>query len=472
MATQIPPNNAEFTLQDVCKATGGTLSGQGVETVRGVYTDSRSANTGGLFIALEGENFDAHDFLAQALLQGASVLLVKRGRSVPENAQTIAVDDTLVALGDLAAWHRTAWGKRVVGITGSVGKTTTKELVNAALNASGFRVHKTHGNLNNQIGVPMTLLALNSDHDVAVIEMGTSQRGEIARLAQIAKPDIAVLTAISASHTEGLGTVKEVADEKAGLFRAIGADGWVIGCGDDPYVASALDDSRTSQKIVFGSSPKNDVRLVQWEDTLSGTNCRFEITDRADALNVSLKLLGRGAALGAGAALCVVRALGKSPDRAALGLSKVPALWGRMRLLQTDNGATVVDDVYNANPSSMALSIEVASKLAHALSRRFIAVLGDMKELGALCMAEHKRVGQQLVSLEPTLFVGCGAEMAATEKIVRAAQLLSMHVDNSTDAAAALGDHVQMGDLILVKGSRSMEMERVVRSLCSAGASA
>ncbi|MBW2224131.1 MAG: UDP-N-acetylmuramoyl-tripeptide--D-alanyl-D-alanine ligase, partial [Deltaproteobacteria bacterium] len=197
-------------------------------------TDSRAVEPGNLFVALRGERFDAREFVTQAVDAGAAAVIVERGASLPGHVSAVEVADTLLALGDLAKVHRAAWNGKVVGITGSVGKTTTKDLVAAALQSSGHRVLKTAGNLNNRIGVPMTLFQLDETVDTAVIEMGTSEPGEIARLAEIAAPDIGIVTRASMAHTEGLGSVEAVADEKVSLLHAIAPDGVAVAYGDDP----------------------------------------------------------------------------------------------------------------------------------------------------------------------------------------------------------------------------------------------
>ena len=207
MATPIPRNLAPFTRDAVLAATQGSPRGPEWESIRGVVTDSRAVEAGNLFVALRGERFDAHQFAAQASTDGATAVVVERGTVLPAEVSAVEVDDTLVALGNLARAHRTAWNGQVIGITGSVGKTTTKNLAAAALRSAGRSVLATSGNLNNRIGVPLTLFQLDASVDTAVIEMGTSEPGEIARLAEIARPDAAIVTRASLSPTEGLGSI-------------------------------------------------------------------------------------------------------------------------------------------------------------------------------------------------------------------------------------------------------------------------
>ena len=461
MATSIPTNHAAFSVGEICEATKGVFRGSGTAQVRGVFTDTRALSKGALFVALKGENFDAHDFLPQAIENGAAVLMVDKGRYVPPGIDTIEVQSTLKALGDLAAKHRADWGGDVVGITGSVGKTTTKELVFAALQTGGGKVHKTQGNLNNQIGVPMTLFGLSDAHDVAVIEMGTSEKGEIRRLAEIAAPNVGVVTAIAASHTEGLGSVEDVAIEKLSLFGSIKDNGAVVGCGDDRAIAEGVRSSDSRSKWLYGCEATNDVQLVEWDDSQNGSQCRYLARGLERDVNVSLRLLGKGAALAAGAALSVAQALDHNVESVSQGLTSVRPAWGRMRPLVGQNGIVVIDDAYNANPVSMALSIQVAAGLAQNLGRRFVAVLADMKELGALETEAHCSTVTDLLAMRPGVFVACGSAMTKAARSIATNDVQVECVPNSKDAASAVIDLVEANDLVLVKGSRLMAMEKV-----------
>ncbi|MDD9964778.1 MAG: Mur ligase family protein, partial [Myxococcales bacterium] len=228
MATPIPANRASFTLTEIAHVTGGRIVGPGQGAVCGVVTDSRRVTPGSLFVALQGEHHDAHRFLPQVAEAGAAAALVMPGRAVAAPTVAIEVPDTLAALGSLAAHHRRAWGGTVVAITGSAGKTTTKELTAAALAATGLSVARTVGNLNNRIGVPMTLLALDASSELAVVEMGTSAPGEIATLAVMTDPQVGVVTTVAVAHSQGLGSLAGVAQEKLSLLAALGRHGVAV----------------------------------------------------------------------------------------------------------------------------------------------------------------------------------------------------------------------------------------------------
>ena len=261
MVTVIPKTQAAFTLAEVARVTGGELRGED-GPVAGVSTDSRTLQAGELYLALSGERFDGHAFAAAAHHAQAAGLLLSGAEAAPEGASHVVVPDTLVALGDLARHHRARLGTRVVAITGSAGKTTTKELVADALEATGQRVLRTHGNLNNRIGLPLTLLSLQAEHDIAVVEMGTSEPGEIARLTEVAQPDIGLLTLVAAAHTQGLGTLEEVAAEKGAMLRGLSASAIAIANGDDLFARRAAEACPAQLKYLFGHADGCDGRLV------------------------------------------------------------------------------------------------------------------------------------------------------------------------------------------------------------------
>ncbi len=483
MATPIPVNEARFTIDELLQATGGVWIGPMLsEGVQGVVTDSRAARAGRLFVALSGERHDAHRFLPDVARAGARVALVRTGTVLPPGLSAIAVTDTTRALGELARFHRLRWNKPVVAITGSAGKTTTKELTAAALSALGMRVLKTSGNLNNAIGVPMTLLELTDAHDIAVIEAGTSGPGEIAWLAEIARPDVAVVTEVAVAHTAGLGTVTAVAHEKTALLRALNARGTAIWNADNAALAQAVG-TLAAKQLRFGTHGDVEVRLCSYEATADlFERCVFESQPGGAPFEARLRLLGGGAALDAAAALAVVRALrgdGAWPT-AAQGMAAVAPTPGRMVAIEGDDRVLLIDDTYNANPISCERSLQSAAALAKARHGRVIAVLADMKELGDESVAQHRRIGRLAVELDVAVFVGCGGEMAAacdaaiTETARHRVPHLTrvVHVLDPLQAASVVRAQLQEGDVVLIKGSRSMAMERVVHELAPKGAAA
>jgi UDP-N-acetylmuramoyl-tripeptide--D-alanyl-D-alanine ligase len=472
MATPIPKNQARFSLAQVAEITGGLLIGDDLE-IEGVAIDSRAVSPGSLFVAVRGVQQDGAAYIPAATDAGAVALLVHRGSSVATSLPRVEVDDTTRALGALAALHRKRWGRSVVAITGSVGKTTTKDLTAAAFAATSMRVHKTTGNLNNQFGVPMTLLGLTSEHDLAVLEVGTSGPGEIALLGALVQPDVAAVLVAAAAHTEGLGTVSAVADEKASLFRTLRAGGKGVVNVDDAELSART--PHDLARISFGTSEHAQVRLVSARLRTDGTEVVVSIKDFGE-LTLSLSLIGYAAALDACAALaCVLALRGEHALLAASGgLSGVQPAPGRMAPHRLARGVVVIDDTYNANPRSAQVSLETLKELTATDDTRSIAVLSDMKELGNLSQMEHARLGEFCVRNGIDVLIGCGPEMVHATAL--AARLASgrlaphptrvMHLTDPLEAIRVVRSFWRGGDVVLIKGSRSMLMERVVQGLC------
>ncbi len=484
MSTPIPKNDAAFTLEAVARATGGAVAmGDPGSTMRGVVIDSRAVELGCLFVALRGERHDAHRFVEDAARAGAAAVLVERRGRIPADlgAAVVEVEDTTRALGDLGRAHRDAWGGTVVAITGSAGKTTTKELTAAALEGTGARVHRTRGNLNNLYGVPMTLFELGADHDVAVVELGTNRPGEIARLAEIARPDVAVVTLVAAAHTEGLGSLEAVAEEKWSLVEALHPDGAAVVNGDDGSLRRLA--GRAGARLVwFGRAEGADVRVLshQITDTLHTRVALGPVPNAGGGValgtgpnaSVELGLVGEAAALDAAAALgVVVVALGRDVEAAGAGMARVRPGPGRMRPLWAANGALVLDDTYNANPRSMALALDTAVEVARQRGGGVLAVLGDMKELGERSADEHAAIGRHAARAGVRVLAACGPEMRYAAAAARQARG-GMEVHHFLDPVAMVGrlaEEAGRNDVVLVKGSRSMRMERVVEALALEG---
>lgn len=477
MATPIPRNQARFSLAELAAATGGTSAGGAASlALTGVCTDSRAVEPGNLYVALRGETHDGHRFVAQAFERGAAAALVARDAGIASAQPLLVVDDTLHALGDIARAHRVRWGGRVIGITGSAGKTTTKELTYAALIGCGAKAMRTEGNLNNLIGVPMTILCLDGAVQVAILELGTSARGEIARLAEIARPDVGVVTSVAAAHAEGLGSVEGVAEEKAALLAAIAEDGAVVAFADSTALMAQLGRVHARRRALFGRSAVADVRLVS--HALDASRGALRMTCEIDAPDVgpqraTLGLFGEGPALDLAAVIAIVlleRGAAELP-LALQGLANVEPVAGRLVPLEGPHGSIVIDDTYNANPASMAASIAAARELAAARGGRALLVLGDMRELGALADEEHEKVGKLAAQAGIGLFVASGPEMAraaavAREEAARTSLPLDVaHTDDLRYASSLVLERVTPRDVVLVKGSRGMRMERVLEPL-------
>jgi UDP-N-acetylmuramoyl-tripeptide--D-alanyl-D-alanine ligase len=478
MATPIPPNRAAFTLAELLRETGGELAASGATAVSAISTDTRAIAAGACFVALRGEVHDGHAHLAAAAAAGAAAAVVEREVTPPAGLAVIRVRSTLIALGDLARAHARRWraggaGRAVIGITGSAGKTTTR-VAAAALAEQIFpgAVHGTQGNLNNRIGVPMVIFGLEPRHRLAVVEMGMNQPGEIAELSRIAEPDVGVVTLIAAAHTEGVGGLEGVAREKSALFAALGAEGVAIGNGDDPRVRAALERSPARRRYLYGLAEGAAVRLSAREP-VGMTRSRLAL-DRAGRARLAFEtpLLGEGGALATAAAVAVVElALGAALDAEICAEAFASAHAGRLvpRVLPGD--VAVIDDTYNANPASACASIRAAAEIARATGRRLLLVLGEMRELGALAEAGHDEVGRAAgASSAAGVFTVGGGE--APRIAARAAEggVRAAHADGVEDVALLLRRAVRAGDLVLVKGSRSVGTERVVAALAQSAA--
>ncbi|MFK8001175.1 MAG: UDP-N-acetylmuramoyl-tripeptide--D-alanyl-D-alanine ligase [Polyangiales bacterium] len=454
MATPIPTNHARFTLGEIAEATGGTVVGDPSLVVHGVFLDSRNPQSEGLFVALRGESFDGHKYAADV---EAKALLVDRdlGLTRPH----VRVDDTQEALGGLAQFHRLRWGGPVVAITGSVGKTTTKEYCNAVLQACGANVCATKGNLNNLVGTPMSVLMLDASTDVGVFEIGTSAPGEIEALAAITLPNVGVVTAVGPSHTEGLGSVEAVATEKLTLAAMLDEGEHAVLNGDSSLIARAATEADV---ITFGRDETNDVSVAKASltkvDGAFRRDARFAF--RGAQLEVPLANAGHGALGAASAALGVALALSAQghlhfvPKKAKDALANLPAPASRMDLLEAA-GVLWIDDAYNASPLSMVAALDDAQEMAAIQGGRFLAVMGEMGELGALCQSSHVEVlaHAQELGAQTLLFGDAFANIDTSAHT---------SIDALIDAVRAA--EPKAGDVVLLKGSRSMRLERVLEA--------
>jgi UDP-N-acetylmuramoyl-tripeptide--D-alanyl-D-alanine ligase len=480
MATPIPRNRAAFTVEEILRATGGALVTPGVaEAVTSVCTDSRAAEHGSCFVALRGEVHDGHAHLEAAARAGATVVVVERdvatGR-LPSGVTVVRTQDSLVALGDLGRAHARRWraadpARRIVGITGSAGKTTTR-VATAALLAETARtrgeVYASSGNLNNRIGVPMVLFGLGPEHRVAVVEMGMNVRGEIAELCRIAEPEIGVVTLIAAAHTEGLGSLDAVADEKGALFRALPESGVAIGNADDRRVMAQMARSPARRRYRYGCTPEAD-RWISARTAVDLTRSRVRIGGE----DFSTPLLGEAGALACAAAITVVecafglRALAEVCER-AFAQVEVGAGAGRLVPHVLAGDVAVIDDTYNANPASACASIQAAAEIAQATGRRLVLVLGEMRELGALSRSGHDEVGRAAgASGAGAVFSVGGGDAARITARATEASASAVHGERVEDVALLVAAAVRAGDLVLVKGSRSIGTERVVDAIAA-----
>jgi UDP-N-acetylmuramoyl-tripeptide--D-alanyl-D-alanine ligase len=433
------------------------LAQEGV-TYEGVSTDSRTIHEGDLYVALVGERFDGHDFVADAIARGGRAAVVSRDIPGETGVRLYPVDDTLAALGALARYRRDFLTAPVVGITGSAGKTTTKELTRAAL-AGGRRVHATTGNLNNRIGMPLTLLATPDDAEAVVLEMGTNEPGEIAALAAVARPDVGVITTVGEAHLEQLGSLEGVLQEKLDLLRGLAEGGRCL-VGDEPDVLA-----RQARAVCPG------VRVAGWsrradEDLRPGDvavdhwgNHTFRWRDRT----VTLALPGRHAVVDALLALAVSELLGVAPKDAVVGLAEVEpgAMRGEIRRI---GELTVVVDCYNANPPSVRVALEL---LEEQEGSRRVAVLGTMLELGDATARLHRDVLGDALDRSVDLVVATGAFARAAAELGVADSERMLVRPTWQEAYPALREWLGGGDVVLLKASRGIAMEGILPLLAA-----
>lgn len=458
-----------FRAAELAVWTGGDLlRGAPDAVLTGASIDTRSLPAGALFVAIRGPRHDAHTFLADALAAGAGGLLVARGRPLPDGGAwpIVAVDDTTRALGALAAGHRAGFAGPVVAITGSNGKTTTKEMCAAILSTRGPCL-ATRGNLNNEYGLPLTLLEREAAHRHLVVELGMNHRGEIARLAAIARPTIGVITNVGTAHIEFLGSRDEIAKEKGDLVAALAPEGVAVLNADDARVREQA--ARTPARVLwFGISPEADVRAER-VTPLGERGYAFDLVHGGERQAVHVAGLGEATVPNALAAAAAARAAGCSLADIALGLAAYRPISGRMEPLALPQNIIVIDDTYNANPQSMEVALRSLASLRG--SSRGVAVLGDMGELGETADVAHRAAGRLVAELGLDLLFALGPRAGQTAQGALEAGMAPerVHVGRDhDDLGASLREMLRGNDWVLVKGSRSMKMERVVDALTRA----
>ena len=448
------------SLTTLTEWTGGRLlAGDPHGVVGSVCTDTRNITPGCLFVALLGERFDAHDFAAQAIEAGAAAVLVSRPVTMPEGAAVLLVDDTLVALQAMAAAYRRVWDGLVIGLTGSNGKTSTKDMIRAVL-ARRFKVCATSGNLNNHIGLPLTVLSAEAEETHAVCEMGMNHPGEIAPLAAIAGPDVAVVTNIGTAHIEHLGSREAIALEKGMLVEAVHPDGMVILNANDSFTPDLV--ARSQAQVLTAGTETGDVRVTDVHSSGAGCSFFLHLPDHSSA-QVQLGVPGLHMAGNAALAAAVGYHLGFRMEEIVEGLESAVLTHGRLQLRAAD-GLLFLDDSYNANPDSMRAALETL--LSFVCTGKRIAVLGRMGELGDIAEREHRSLGAavHLAGVDQLCVVGAGDATLISAGYLGAGGNPARHHSFPDHAACAAHLRATAGptDLILVKGSRSAAMELVI----------
>ncbi|MDJ0849367.1 MAG: UDP-N-acetylmuramoyl-tripeptide--D-alanyl-D-alanine ligase [Myxococcota bacterium] len=452
-----------FSAEEARAWTSSALvQGAGDTRFDGVSIDTRTVSEGDLFVAIVGPNHDAHHFLADAVERGARGLLVQADRKIPHvpaKPAVLAAPDTTLALGALAHGHRTGFEGPVVGITGSNGKTTTKEMCASILEV-GAPTLRTRGNLNNNFGLPLTLLCREPEHRRAVVELGMNHPGEIAPLAAIAQPTVGVVTNIGTAHIEFLGSREGIAQEKGALLEALAPEGVAVVNAEDDF-ADALA-ARTRARVVrFGGS--GDVRAEGAQARDDGT-WSFRLSAPEGDVDVRVAGLGGTTVINALAAAAAALAAGAGLDEVAEGLAGYGGVGGRLERKELPGRIVVIDDSYNANPQSMA---EALQTLAGCGGRR-IAVLGDMGELGETTDRAHDDAGRLAARLGIDFLVAVGERADRVAAGARDGGLADSRIRTAADSdegAAAVREILEPGTTVLLKGSRAMKMERVARHL-------
>ena len=459
-----------WTTQEILDATGGDLlCGDRGHSFAGISIDSRSISPTDFFIAIIGESHDGHGFAAAAVDQGVGGLVIERQKAdkLPvaawkaKNVACIAVANTTRSLGDLAAFNRQRATASVVAITGSNGKTTTRKLI-AGVVARKFNMLATAGNFNNEIGLPLTLLGLSPNHQWAVVELGTNNPGEIAKLTAICSPDIGVLTNIGPAHLEGLGSLEGVKREKGDLIKGLAQDGRAVLNADDTRVLQLARETR-HEVLLYGQSTQAAIRAAEIKE--DGQTSSFKLILGRESIAVQLNSPGQYMISNALAAAAVGHLLGISAATVKAGLESFTPVSGRMNIRHLSNGIHLIDDTYNANPGSMKAALEILNQMR--TGGRGVFVAGDMLELGPQAPELHRMLGALAAHTKIERLYVCGEHAAAVadgarEEGMRLADTITGSREEILDD---LKGFLRAGDWILVKGSRGMAMEKVVEGL-------
>ncbi len=445
-----------LSLRQIAEFAGAELvRGEDKTLISRVSTDSRAIKPGDLFVALRGDNFDAHNFLEQVPKAGAAGAIVSQdvAAALPPTFAILRADDTLTAYQNLAANYRKTLPLKVLGITGSNGKTSTKDFA-ASILGRAFPVTKTEGNFNNHVGLPRTILEANREHQFAVWELGMNHPGEIAALARIASPDAAIITNIGIAHIEFMGSREAIAREKGALAEAIAPESFVVLNADDEFHESIS--KRTSARAIFAGINEGVIRATDVQQTASG--CEFTIVEGAHRCRAQLPVPGLHMVQNAILATAAGRAFGVSLEDCAAGLISAPLAKARLQIREI-HGVQFIDDSYNANPDSMKAALRTLMELDTDGKR--IAVLGEMLELGTESERGHREVGEAAATLGIDHLIAIGNDtiaIAAEEAGLESSAI----AQDATDAAEMLNEIVELGDLVLIKGSRSSRTELVL----------
>jgi UDP-N-acetylmuramoyl-tripeptide--D-alanyl-D-alanine ligase len=448
-----------LSISQIAEFAGARLeAGDGSVIVKKISTDSRTIKRGDLFVALRGENFDGHQFIDAVAQSGAAGAIVDpnwSGPQLPDQFAVLRAADTLTAYQSLAANYRKSLPIKVLAITGSNGKTTTKDFAASVLSRK-FSVTKTEGNFNNHVGLPRTILEATSDHQIAVWEIGMNHPGEIAALAEIAAPNAAIITNVGVAHIEFMGSRESIAQEKGSLAESVSRDGTVILNAEDPFSEAIA--QRTKAKVVFAGIDRGTVRAIEVRQTPDGSE--FTILEEAHRCRAQLPVPGVHMIQNALLAVAAGRTFGLSIEECAAGLAAAPLTKARLQIREI-RGVRFIDDSYNANPDSMTAALRTLVEL-DAEGKR-VAVLGEMRELGSETKQGHAQVGEAAAEFGIDHLIAIGENGALIAEAAQKAGLTNAATVNTTsEAADLLGNIITPGDLVLIKGSRLAATERVI----------
>ena len=449
-----------ITLQEIIQATGGNCGLIGNPEFTGINTDTRTIKKGELFIALKGETFDGHAYAAKAAENGATGILASRKVEVPEGIPVVYVEDTLKGYQDIAHAYRMKFPKlKVVAITGSNGKTSTKDMVAAVL-SSQYRVVKTQANFNNEIGLPRTLLSIRPDTEIAVVEMGMRGLGQIKAMCAIACPDVAVISNVGSTHVGELGSLDNIAKAKSEILEDLPADGYAVLNGDLPRVRAMQKKLHTGVSW-FGFKENDDVRAEQVEITAGGSRVVCKAGEETEAFFIPQ--IGEHNVMNALSAIAVGRHFGVKLNDIKTALEGTVLTGSRQEILRFGS-YTVINDAYNASPASMEAAFATLARLKQSAQPhcRAIAVVADMLELGDTSAEAHASVGHMAARATTDMLLGYGPETAATIGAAAKEGVPAYHFADRQGAADKLAEILQPGDIILLKGSHSMQVAGII----------
>ena len=451
-----------LNVKEIVEAVNGTLlAGNPMTEIEYICIDSREAHEGGLFVPIIGEKVDAHKFIAQVFDNGATAVFMSHGDVINEEKVHILVKDTVKAIGDLATYYRMKFNMPIVGITGSVGKTSTKEMISAAFE-TGFCTMKTAGNQNSQIGVPLTLFRMEKGQEMAVVEMGISEYGEMDNLARFAKPDVAVVTNIGEAHIAQFGKMENTMKEKLKIAKYFTSENRIFLNGDDPLLRKAAE-SMNCPVTLYGMNAHCDYRAenIHIKD---GKNC-FTMIYPEGREEVVIEQLGLHNVQNALVAMAVAKHFGIEPSVSKKGLEAYAGVPMRQQINHLKDGIKVIDDTYNASPASVKSGLDVLGQLDNP--GRKIAVLADILELGEASYKIHYDLGTDVSKTGIQMVVTVGQEMKALAKAIvdSGVGMAVCSFDHNDEASAWLISNLREGDAVLVKGSRGMHEEEVVKAL-------